>query len=91
MHSDENIRQNTFNFYSDEVVHEIISLENCLIGCDVTDFEIIDRLRRGETRSKVAQELFISEGTLYYRLRRLCKLAGTETVAMLSALVKKYM
>ena len=91
VHSDENIRQNTFNFYSDEVVHEIISLENCLIGCDVTDFEIIDRLRRGETRSKVAQELFISEGTLYYRLRRLCKLAGTETVAMLSALVKKYM
>lgn len=91
VHSDDNIRQNAFNFYSDEIVREIISLENCLISCDVTDFEIIDRLRHGETRSKIAQELFISEGTLYYRLRRLCKLAGAKTVAALTSLVRKYM
>lgn len=80
-----------FNFYSDEVVHEIISLENCLIGCDAVDFGILDLLRRGMNRSRVAQELFISEGTLYYRLRRLCKLAGAESVAGLNLLLKKYM
>ena len=55
------------------------------------DEQILDLLRRGMNRSRVAQELFISEGTLYYRLRRLCKLAGAKSVAGLNSLLKKYM
>ena len=87
---DEVKKPSSFNFYSDKVVHEIISLENCLISSDEVDFSILKRLSQGEARSKIAQELFISEGTLYYRLRRLCKLANVDSVADLTDLIRKF-
>ena len=83
-------KRGNFDFYSDETVGEITRLENCLIQCDDTDFRILDSLMRGENRVGVAMKLYISEGTLYYRLRRLCRLAGQRTISELIGLIKKY-
>lgn len=80
----------SFNFYSDSTVGEVTELENCLICCDDTDFRILDCLLKGESRVGIAMKLFISEGTLYYRLRRLCKLSGQGTVNELTELLRKY-
>ena len=80
-----------FNFYSDSTVSEVTDLENCLICCDDTDFRILDCLLKGESRVGIAMKLFISEGTLYYRLRRLCRLSGQSTVPHLTKLLRKYL
>ena len=80
-----------FNFYADKTVSEVTDLENCLICCDDTDFRILDCLLKGESRVSIALKLFISEGTLYYRLRRLCKLSGKSTVNELVELLRKYL
>lgn len=81
----------TYDFYSDDLVSEVIALENCLIQCDETDFKILGLLMRGENRTRMAMELFISEGTLYYRQRRLCRLANADSVSRLKELLNKYL
>ena len=83
--------EHTFNFYSDQTVSEVTDLENCLTRCDETDFRILDCLSKGESRVGIAMKLFISEGTLYYRLRRLCKLSDQRTVNELTQLLRKYL
>lgn len=80
-----------FDFYSDHTVNEVTRLESCLMKCDDTDFQMLDLLIRNENRIGIALKLFISEGTLYYRLRRLCRLAGCGTIQELIDLTRKYL
>lgn len=80
-----------YDFYSDKTVSEVIKIESCLIQCDETDFRILDSLMKGKSRTHIAMELFISEGTLYYRQRKLCKLMGVGSVSDLVLLLNKYL
>jgi len=65
-------------------------IEQMLNSCTDMDFRILERLHRGESREKIAEQEFVTLSTVRYRLKRMLKLAGTETVEALFALLDRY-
>ena len=58
-------------FYSVPFVQPLAELENCLSECDPLDFSIMALILDGRSYEDIAEELFISEGSLKYRLNKL--------------------
>ena len=58
-------------FYSVPFVQPLAELENCLSACDELDLRLIARLLDGRSYEVIADQLYISESTLKYRLNKL--------------------
>ncbi|MDD3931419.1 MAG: substrate-binding domain-containing protein, partial [Eubacteriales bacterium] len=90
-------RLNTFktsqeiSSYSDAHLHEVVSLELCLTTCDQLDFSIIQELLNGKTVNSIADDLFISQGTLNYRLNKLYQQAGVSSRVQFESLFHAYL
>lgn len=65
-------------------------IENMLSSCTDMDFRIMESLRQGESREKIAEQEFITTSTVRYRLKRMQKLSGTETMDELFAILDQY-
>ena len=54
-------------------------LENCLRECDAVDYGIISGILKGESYEKIASQLFVTQGTVQYRLNKLYNVAGVHS------------
>lgn len=78
------------DFYSDAGVAEILRLQSFLLKCEPLDFRLLAGTAAGRTQSQLADELFISEAAISYRMRRMCALAAAGSRRELFALLEKY-
>lgn len=65
-------------------------LENCLIHCDQLDFGVICGVLEGLSGERIAERLFISQGTVQYRLKKLYEKAGVPSRRALEKLLGLY-
>jgi DNA-binding LacI/PurR family transcriptional regulator/DNA-binding CsgD family transcriptional regulator len=70
--------------------HPIRKFENCLIQCDALDFKIINGVRQGSTYENLANDLYVSEGTIRYRLKKLFAATGVANRAEFVGILHKY-
>ena len=78
-------------FYTDKDIVNLQSLEKLLRKCDKTDAEIIDRLHKKIFYSKIAEDLFISEGSVKYRIKKLLLCSGIDSVEDILSLCTRYL
>ena len=77
-------------FRDNEQIKEIQSLEKLLRICDAADFEIINCLLDGKSYNKIGDSVYMSEGSVKYRVKRLLGGSGIESIAKMLDLYKKY-
>ena len=78
-------------FYTDKDIVNLQSLEKLLRKCDKTDAEIIDRLHKKISYSKIAEDLFISVGSVKYRIKKLLLCSGIDSVEDMLSLCTRYL
>lgn len=66
------------------------SLEYCLSQCDQTDISIIHGMICGASAETLAEQLFLSAGTVRYRLKKMYESANVSTKAEFIELFKRY-
>lgn len=81
----------TDEFYSDEEMHEMLTVEKLLSISDDTDNSILRGLVNGLPYEKIAGECFLSEGSVKYRLKNLIAESGAKNKQTLILLLKKYL
>lgn len=59
-----------------EESQSIRNLENCLQACDELDLKILHAILNGQSNSQIESELYLARSSLYYRQRKLYKLAN---------------
>ncbi|MEE0946060.1 MAG: substrate-binding domain-containing protein [Acutalibacteraceae bacterium] len=67
--------------YCDKVAQKLLKLEKLLNSCDDTDIKILKMIIKGNTYQKIAEELFMSEKTVLYRvtcMRNILEVASKE-------------
>lgn len=77
--------------YSDPLLNQLVRLEKCLASCDIIDARLIKGIIAGTTYPQLAEELYIADGTLRYRLERIFRVLGISSRKELTALLSKYM
>ena len=85
-----NIRP-TVNFFRDPSVKNFFSVEMLLLESDELDRGILDGLIAGDTYPVMADRLFTSENVISYRIKRMCKIAGTASKLELVELITPYL
>ena len=78
------------DFYGDIEAGGILRMERFFDECDDIDRCIIIRLVQHMTYSDIAEELFISEGTVSYRVKKLQALTRTASREDLVEFLKRY-
>lgn len=71
-------------------VRSIRALENCLSQCDKLDMEIVHGLLHDISHETLAEQLYISSGTVRYRLKKIYAAANVETKSEFLALFCQY-
>lgn len=69
---------------------DVSKLESCLAQADELDFAIIRCLRTKTSCKQIAQQHFVSESTVYYRIDRLCQMAGMPDRTAFMDLLTRY-
>lgn len=69
----------------------LMDLEAWLMACDALDLRILAGLLEGESIDKTAEKLFVSPGTINYRLKKLYGLTGAGNKRLLAQQIKPYM
>ncbi len=77
--------------YSDPVLNQLVCLEKCLASCDIIDARLIKGILAGTTYSQLAEELFIADGTLRYRIERIFREFRISSRKELVEIFSKYM
>lgn len=79
------------SFLSDPDVREIQTLEMILRSCDEEDLTLIQSLQNKKSYAQLSEELYSSESTLKYRIKRLLKKSGLSETQELLQLFSKYL
>ena len=74
-------------FYQDETVRRLMLIENCLDRHDALDIQLIHGILNGESYEKLADRLYISSGSLHYRLGKIYRELNCRTKAEFVALM----
>lgn len=74
----------------EEIYLEIERIEKFLDSLNETDIRLLQGMRKGISREKLAEQEYIVSGTVQYRLRRMLQLTGTENRKSLFSLLDKY-
>lgn len=64
-------------FYSDKDVQDIFSAEKLVSGCDEMDFKILNGLLCDKSLQELERELYTTQNTIKYRMKRMKKLTGS--------------
>lgn len=80
--------ENIFKVDSD--ILEIQSLEKLLRLCDETDIKLLKIIRESKTYAGIGDSLYISEGAVKYRLKRMLNGSGIDSVERILKLYNKY-
>lgn len=86
-----NGRDTPMDFYADQDVADIFRLETLFRNCGEVDRQILTRLLCGKTYAATAEEVFLSERAVKYRIRRMVKLAECSSRGELIAKLTAYM
>ncbi len=76
--------------YSDLSAQRLLKLEKMLGSCDENDFKILKGIREGKTYSQLAEELFMSEKTVSYRVTSMRNIMGISTKEELGEILEEY-
>ena len=76
-------------YIKNQKLYEIQCFEKLLRECNNVDREIINKLIDVKTHSAIAEEMFISENTVKYRIRRMLKSSGISSSLQMTELYKK--
>ncbi|MBQ6892624.1 MAG: substrate-binding domain-containing protein [Clostridia bacterium] len=87
----ENAGKACVNFYRDPSVRRFFSIEMLLLESDDLDRGILDGLLAGDTYPKMAERLYTSENVISYRIKRMCKTAGSNSKNELVELITPYL
>ena len=78
-------------FYEDEELLRLLTVENLLQLCDETDAIILDMLLRGDGYEAIAAACFLTEGAVKYRVKKMRELCGTDGRRELTDFLKEYL
>lgn len=78
------------DFYGDVDAQPIFALDTLLTHCEPLDFDILKGLEEGQYYAQMADQLFTTEYTIKYRVKRMQDLAQVKTRDELIALLKRY-
>lgn len=76
--------------YSDATAKRILNLEKMLDSCDENDFKILKGIACGKTYLKLAEELYMSEKTVSYRVSCMRSILGCSTKEELCEIAGEY-
>lgn len=78
-------------FYDDPEIADMLVVDRFLTLSDSLDERIFRMLLKGDTLQSIAEECYLSEGTVRYRIRRITQLCGAQDKAQLTGLLKTYL
>lgn len=78
-------------FLSDPMVAPLIALETLVNQCDEVDFRILHLLAGGKTYPQIAEQCFVSEGTIKYRVRNMRAVVGVASTREVIELLERYL
>ena len=78
------------SFLDNSEAMQIQSLEKMLRYCEDIDIKLINALLKGQSYAQLSDDTFLSEGALKYRMKRLLKNSGINSVNELLLLYKQY-
>lgn len=84
------IQGSGLDFYSDESVRDIFRLEALLDHVSSCDVKILQGIRSGVHYDSLAEQLYLSESAIKYKLRRMCQMIGEDKRGLL-ALIERYL
>ena len=76
--------------YSDALAQRLLKLEKMLDSCDENDFKILKGINEGKTYSVIAEELFMSEKTVSYRVSCMRGIMGCSAKEELCKIVSEH-
>ena len=79
------------DFYGDEKIKEVFSIESLLQKCDDLDGSIIDSLLNNLTYEQMVEKLNITMTPLKYRINKMVEAAGLKSKEELLLLILKYL
>lgn len=79
------------DFYDDPIIRSIFRVEELLLSCDELDRGILDGILGGETYPSIAERLYTSENVISYRIKKMCKITGTNKKSELIDLLRPYL
>lgn len=77
-------------FKVDADILEIQALEKLLRLCDETDIKLLKIISESKTYAGIGDSLYISEGAIKYRLKRMLNGSGIDSVERILKLYNKY-
>lgn len=78
-------------FALDLNILEIQALEKLLRICDETDLKMLNRICKKSSYAEIAEELFMSESSVKYKIKRLLGASGIDSIKKLTDLIKNYL
>ncbi len=83
--------EKVLDFLNDVASKTILAVERMLASCDKLDLQIISGLLNKIPYSKMAAGLFISENVIFYRIKRLVKIADVQNKEQLITLISSHL
>ncbi len=77
------------SFYQDRELQRMLLLEGLLNTGDEIDMDLLQRLMAGESYATISQACFMSEGTVKYRIRKMCRQCGLQDKKELLELLRE--
>lgn len=85
------VTQDRHNFYEDAMVSEIIRLQSLLAEADTLDRQILTMLLSGATIGAMTERLYITQGAVNYRLKRIYSRLGVDSRQGALSLIREYL
>ena len=79
------------DFFGDEDARPIFAIDHLLSHCEALDFDILKGLEAGKSYALMADELYTTEYTVKYRVKRMQTLAQVKTRDDLLSLLHRYL
>lgn len=80
----------TDRFYRDDDVHAMVLAENLLAASDRVDLTILELLQTNLSYRDIAQQCYLSQSALKYRIQKMKAACGCTTREELAALLQRY-
>lgn len=78
-------------FYRDSELQTMLKLENLLSACDELDLSLLNMLMEGRSYDHMAQNCYLTEGAVKYRVRKMRQLCDVPEKEDLAALLREYL
>ena len=78
-------------FYKDPELSEMLIVDKLLNCSDETEQAILHGLRIGQTYEQLAEDCFLTVGSIKYHIKKLLALSGAESKEQITELLNKYL